>query len=179
MDSFMSQDAADEVAEFLASKIRQRVTDPATAEKLIPKHTFGTKRCPGEKNFYETFNRANVKLVDLRETPITKITPTGIETGGKLHELDVIIYATGFHSVTGELLRMDIRGQHGRSLQEHWVRRAKNQPGCSVLGLPKPLVHHGTAQSSDILQYPSMRRDLTSSGSSSASAICARTVSRP
>ena len=56
-DSFMSQDAADEVAEFLATKIRERVTDPEIAEKLIPKHTFGTKRCPGEKNYYETFNR--------------------------------------------------------------------------------------------------------------------------
>ena len=80
-DSFMSQEAAEEVAEFLAQKIRERVTDPVVAEKLIPKHTFGTKRCPGEKNYYETFNRANVSLVDLRETPITKITPTGIQTG--------------------------------------------------------------------------------------------------
>jgi hypothetical protein len=58
-------------------------------------------------------------LVDLREAPIKKIVPTGIETGNELHELDVIICATRFHSVTGQLLRMDIRGQHGRSLQEH------------------------------------------------------------
>ncbi|MGB6563858.1 MAG: NAD(P)/FAD-dependent oxidoreductase [Candidatus Binataceae bacterium] len=135
-DSFMSQDAADEVAEFLATKIRERVTDPETAEKLIPKHTFGTKRCPGEKNYYETFNRDNVRLVDLRETPIKKITLTGIETGNELHELDVIIYATGFHSVTGELLRMDIRGQHGRSLQEHWSDGPRTNLGVQFSGFP-------------------------------------------
>ena len=135
-DSFMSQDAADEVAEFLASKIRERVSDPEIAEKLIPKHTFGTKRCPGEKNYYETFNRNNVRLVDLRETPIKRITPTGIETGNKLHELDVIIYATGFHSVTGELLRMDIRGQRGRSLQEHWSDGPRTNLGVQFSGFP-------------------------------------------
>jgi len=135
-DSFMSQQAADEVAEFLANKIRERVTDPVTAEKLIPKHTFGTKRCPGEKNYYETFNRDNVGLVDLREMPITKITPIGIQTGNDLHELDVIIYATGFHSVTGELLRMDIRGQHGRTLQEHWADGPRTTLGVQFSGFP-------------------------------------------
>jgi len=135
-DSFRSQQAADEVAEFLATKIRERVTDPVMAEKLIPKHTFGTKRCPGEKNYYETFNRDNVGLVDLRETPITKITPTGIETGNDLQELDVIIYATGFHSVTGELLRMDIRGQHGRTLQEHWADGPRTNLGVQFSGFP-------------------------------------------
>lgn len=80
-DSFMSKQAADEVAEFLANKIRARVTDPVVAEKLIPKHTFGTKRCPGETNYYEAFNRAHVRLVNLRDTLITKITFRGIQTG--------------------------------------------------------------------------------------------------
>lgn len=136
-DSFTSREAADEVAEFLAAKIRERVKDPATAEKLIPKsHTFGTKRCPGERNYYEIFNRDNVALVDLRETPITKITPTGIETGNDAHDLDAIIYATGFHSVTGELLRMDIRGQQGRTLQEHWSDGPKTNLGVQFSGFP-------------------------------------------
>ena len=135
-DSFMSQEAADEVAEFLANKIRERVTDPVVAEKLTPKHTFGTKRCPGEKNYYEAFNRANVSLIDLRATPITKIIPTGIETGNKLHELDVIIYATGFHSLTGELMRMDIRGRHGRTLQEHWADGPRTTLGVQFSGFP-------------------------------------------
>jgi cation diffusion facilitator CzcD-associated flavoprotein CzcO len=135
-DSFMSQAAADEVAEFLAQKIRERVTNPATAEKLIPKHTFGTKRCPGEKNYYEAFNRSNVELIDLRETPIERITRAGIETTKNLHELDVIIYATGFHSLTGELLRMDIRGQEGRSLQEHWSDGPRTNLGVQFSGFP-------------------------------------------
>ena len=135
-DSFMSQAAADEVAEFLAAKIRERVTDPVMAEKLIPKHTFGTKRCPGEKNYYETFNRANVDLVDLRATPITKITPTGIATSDAVHALDIIIYATGFHSVTGELMRMDIRGQHGRTLHEHWSDGPRTNLGIQFSGFP-------------------------------------------
>jgi cation diffusion facilitator CzcD-associated flavoprotein CzcO len=136
-DSFTSHVVADEVAEFLAAKIRERVKDPATAEKLIPKsHTFGTKRCPGEKNYYETFNRDNVSLVDLRATPITQITPTGIETGSETHELDVIIYATGFHSITGELLRMDIRGERGVSLQEHWSDGPKTNLGIQFSGFP-------------------------------------------
>ena len=135
-DSFTSKEAADEVAEFLAEKIRERVTDPIIAEKLIPKHIFGTKRCPGEKNYYESFNRDNVGLVDLRETPITKITPDGIETGGDLHQLDIIIYATGFHSLTGELMRMDIRGQHGRSLQDHWSDGPRTNLGIQFSGFP-------------------------------------------
>jgi cation diffusion facilitator CzcD-associated flavoprotein CzcO len=135
-DSFMSQEAADEVAEFLAQKIRERVADPVTAEKLIPKHTFGTKRCPGEKNYYEAFNRDNVELVDLRSTPITRITPTGIETVNDLHELDVIIYATGFHSLTGELMRMDIRGRNGRTLQEHWADGPRTNLGVQFSGFP-------------------------------------------
>ncbi len=135
-DSFTSREAADEVAEFLAGKIRERVTDPDMAEKLIPKHTFGTKRCPGEKNYYETFNRDNVDLVDLRATPITRITPAGIETAADTHELDVIIYATGFHSITGELLRMDIRGENGHSLQEHWSDGPKTNLGVQFCGFP-------------------------------------------
>ena len=90
-------------------------------------------------------SRAMSELVDLRETPIRRITRSGIETGNELHELDVIIYATGFHSLTGELLRMDIRGQHDRSLQEHWAERAKNQPRRSVLGLPEPVGRDGSA----------------------------------
>jgi cation diffusion facilitator CzcD-associated flavoprotein CzcO len=135
-DSFMSQEAADEVAAFLAQKIRERVMNPEVAEKLIPKHTFGTKRCPGEKNYYEAFNLENVALIDLRETPIKRITPSGIETTRDAHELDVIIYATGFHSLTGELLRMDIRGEHGRSLHEHWSDGPRTNLGIQFSGFP-------------------------------------------
>ena len=136
-DSFTNREHADEVAEFMAEKIRQRVHDPVKAEKLIPKsHTFGTKRCPGEKNFYETFNLPHVDIVDLRETPITCITEKGIQVGDELHELDVIIYATGFHSVTGELMRIDIRGEGGESLQEHWSDGPRTNLGVQFSGFP-------------------------------------------
>ena len=177
-DSFMSQAAADEVAAFLANKIRERVADPALAEKLIPKHTFGTKRCPGEKNYYETFNRANVSLVDLRDTPITKITSTGVATGNEVHELDVIIYATGFHSVTGELLRMDIRGQHGRSLQEHWSDGPRTNLGPQVREARTCGPSWGCTTRRCFAISLAVPR-VTSSGSSIASAICASTGSRP
>ena len=135
-DSFVSKEAADEVAQFLADKIRERVDNPVVAEKLIPKHTFGTKRCPGEKNFYEIFNRDNVALIDLRHTPITQITPTGIATADTTHDLDAIIYATGFHSITGELLRMEIVGQNGRSLREHWADGPRTNLGVQFSGFP-------------------------------------------
>ena len=135
-DSFMSHDGAAEVAEFLAEKIRERVKDPVKADKLTPKHIFGTKRCPGEKNYYEVFNHDHVDVVDLRATPIERITADGIETSEGLHELDVIIYATGFHSLTGELLRMNIRGEGGRSLAEHWSDGPRTNLGIQFSGFP-------------------------------------------
>ncbi len=136
-ETFTSAEIAGEISEFLAEKIRERVTDPETAEKLIPKsHTFGTKRCPGERDYYEQFNRDNVSLIDLSATPITQITPTGIETGDEAHDLDVIIYATGFQALTGELMRIDIQGEGGLSLKEHWSDGPKTNLGVQFRGFP-------------------------------------------
>ncbi len=135
-DSFVSREAADEVGEFLSQKIRERVKDPETAEKLIPNHIFGTKRCPGEKDFYEAFNHEHVSIVDLRENPIARIDPAGVQTSEQLHELDVIIYATGFHSVTGELMRLDIRGEDGLTLREHWSDGPRTNLGVQFAGFP-------------------------------------------
>ena len=136
-ESFSSPEIAGEVSEFLAQKIRERVKDPEMAEKLIPKsHTFGTKRCPGERDYYEQFNRDNVSLVDLRDTPITRIARNGIAVGDELHELDIIIYATGFQALTGELMRMEIRGEGGRSLREHWSDGPKTNLGVQFSGFP-------------------------------------------
>jgi cyclohexanone monooxygenase len=107
------------------------------AEKLIPKHhTFGTKRPPGETNYYEAFNHSNVELFDLRHSPITRITPTGIQTSPGEHPLDVIVYATGFHTLAGELLRIDIRGDGGLSLQEKWSDDPKTNLGVQFSGFP-------------------------------------------
>ena len=140
-DLFTNREIADEVGQFLAEKVRARVVNAQTAEKLIPKdHLFGTKRPPGEKNYYEVFNLPHVELVDLRESPIVRVTPAGIETHGptanQLHELDVIIYATGFRSVTGELMRMDIVGENQQSLQEKWANGPKTNLGVQFAGFP-------------------------------------------
>ena len=179
-DSFTNREHADEVAEFMAEKIRQRVKDPVKAEKLIPKsHTFGTKRCPGEKNFYEIFNLPHVDIVDLRETPITRITPEGIQVGDELHELDVIIYATGFHSVTGELMRIDIRGEGGKSLQEHWSDGPRTNLGVQFSGIPPiygRLWGHITQRCSAI-SHDALK--IMWSGSPTVSGICAIKVLRP
>ena len=110
-----------EYSEFLRGKIRDRVKDPALADKLVPKdHLFQAKRVPLESGYYETFERENVLLVDVRETPIVCLTENGIRTTDREHEFDVIIYATGFDTATGAFKRLDIRGVQGRSLGDVW-----------------------------------------------------------
>ena len=141
-DFFTNREIAKDVSEFLAQKIRERIRDPKTADKLIPKdHLYGTKRPPGEGGYYEVFNQENVELVYLRETPIVRVTPKGIETRDesgnvRLHELDVIIYATGFRAVTGEIMRMDIIGERGQSLNEKWAEGPKTNLGVLSAGFP-------------------------------------------
>ena len=118
----MTDEAANEdYAEFVRNKIRARVNDPVTAEMLVPKdHPFGSKRIPLETNYYEVYNQDNVQLVDVKSTPITEVTATGVTVGDTHYPLDVIIYATGFDAITGELTLMDIRGEGGQSLKEKW-----------------------------------------------------------
>ena len=102
----------------MARKIRQRVKDQAVAEKLIPKnHGFGTRRVPLETRYYEVYNQPNVELVDIKETPIERITPTGIKTSDAEYEFDIIIYATGFDAITGSFDRIDIRGVDGAAAE--------------------------------------------------------------
>ena len=141
-DAFTDRAIAEDVSAFLAEKIRQRVRDPQLAAKLIPTdHLYGTKRPPGEKDYYEIFNLDHVEHVDLRDTPIEHVTTKGIETqlhGGssRLHELDVIVYATGFRAMTGELLRMNIVGENGLSLEEKWECGPKTHLGVQFAGFP-------------------------------------------
>ena len=120
----MTDEAANEdYAEFVRNKIRARVNDPVIAEMLVPKdHPFGSKRIPLETNYYEVYNQDNVQLVDVKSTPITEVTATGVTVGDTHYPLDVIIYATGFDAITGELTRMDIRGEGGQSLKAKWDR---------------------------------------------------------
>jgi len=137
IDVFTNTDAAEVVSEFVREKIRERVQDPATAEKLTPRdHPFGTKRVPLESGYYEAFNRPNVDLVDLKQEPIERITATGIETSKTSYAFDTIIYATGFDTVTGSFMRMDILGRDGVSLREKWSQGPQTLFGIQVAGFP-------------------------------------------
>jgi cation diffusion facilitator CzcD-associated flavoprotein CzcO len=118
-------------------KIRQRVKDPKVAEKLIPtNHGFGTRRVPLESGYYEVFNQPNVRLVDIRETPIERITPAGVKTSDVEYEADMIIYATGFDAITGAFDRIDVRGVGGRRLRDKWADGPRTYLGLQIEGFP-------------------------------------------
>lgn len=137
-DLLLNKESNAYLADFVADKIRQRVDDPDVAEKLIPRdHPFGAKRVPMETNYYEAFNKPNVELADIREAPIRRITPSGIDTAdGRHFDLDVIIYATGFDGVTGSLDRIDIRGKGNVSLKEVWEDGPVTYLGLQIAGFP-------------------------------------------
>jgi cation diffusion facilitator CzcD-associated flavoprotein CzcO len=132
------------VSDFVAGKIRERVKDPKTAEKLIPKnHGFGTRRVPLETRYYEVYNQPNVTLVDIKETPIERITPAGIKTSAAEYEFDIIIYATGFDAITGAFDRIDIRGVDGVLLKDKWNDGPQTFLGILVDGFPNLLMVMG------------------------------------
>jgi cation diffusion facilitator CzcD-associated flavoprotein CzcO len=125
------------ISEFVARKIRQRVKDPEVAEKLIPRnHGFGTRRLPLETFYYEVYNRGNVDLVDIAETPIERITPSGIKTADREYQFDIIIYATGFDAITGSFDRIDLRGVDGVRLKDRWKNGPETFLGVMVDGFP-------------------------------------------
>jgi cation diffusion facilitator CzcD-associated flavoprotein CzcO len=135
------------ISDFVARKIRQRVTDPVVAERLIPKnHGFGTRRVPLETNYYEVYNQPNVKLVDIKEAPIARITPAGIETSDAAYEFDVIIYATGFDAITGSFDRIDLRGTDGLRLKDKWQGGPQTFLGVLVEGFPNMMMLVGPHQ---------------------------------
>ncbi len=136
-DIMTNRDANEDFAEFVRNKIRARVHDKVLVEKLVPKdHPFGSKRIPLESGYFEVYNRDNVSLVDLRATPIERITATGIKTADAEYAFDVIIYATGFDAVTGPLTRLDIRGIGGKPIKEHWRNGFRSFLGIQTAGFP-------------------------------------------
>ena len=136
-DLLLDEAANAEWCEFIAAKVRSIVEDPETAEKLIPKdHRFAEKRPPFVTGYYEAYNKPNVKLVDLGQTPIVRMTPTGIETADGLHELDIVVWATGFDFGTGALTRMGIRGRNGLALDDYWADGPKTFLGVQSAGFP-------------------------------------------
>ena len=136
-DLITSKEANDFAVEFVHKKIRERVDDPEVAELLCPKdHPFGTKRLCVDTDYYETYNRDNVSLVDVKAAPIEEITPQGLRAGGKEYALDAIVFATGFDAMTGTLLNIDIRGRDGVAFKEKWSDGPRTYLGLAVAGFP-------------------------------------------
>ena len=133
-DLLTRQEANDTAAEFFRAKIRAIVRDPAVAEALAPKdYPLGTKRICVDTDYYDTFNRDNVTLVDLRSEPLEAITPQGVRTRATEYEFDSIVFATGFDAMTGALLNIDIRGRGGSTLRQKWADGPR-----TYLGSPSP-----------------------------------------
>jgi len=146
----LTDEKANEAAqEFIRNRIREIVKDEQTKEDLLPNsHPYGTKRPCLDTNYYETFNRDNVSLVNLRRTPIDTITEKGIKTSDTEREFDAIIFATGFDAMTGPLLRVDIRGSQGKRLEEVWADGPQSYLGLTVHGFPNMFTINGPSSPS-------------------------------
>ncbi|MCG8350910.1 MAG: cyclohexanone monooxygenase, partial [Chloroflexales bacterium] len=151
----IDKEANDTVSEFVRNEIRKIVRHPEVAELLAPKdHPFFTKRPPLEHGYYEAFNRDNVTLIDLRDSPIEALTPKGIHTRGSEYAVDSIIFATGFDAMTGTLFAIDIRGHNGVALKEKWADGPRAYLGIATHGFPNMFIITGP-------QSPSVLTNMT------------------
>ncbi len=142
-------------AEFVRDKIRSVVHDPVTANKLVPQgYPIGTKRLPLDANYFETFNRPNVALVDVRETPIERVVATGIRTSAQTVELDAIVFATGFDAMTGPLNRLGIRGRANTPLAAKWSAGPQTYLGVCTRGFPNLFMVTGPGSPSVLGNMP-------------------------
>jgi len=154
-DVLVDERANATLSEFAAEKIRERIDDSAVAEKLIPtNHGFGTRRVPMETNYYEVYNEPTTTLVDLRDTPIERITETGVATSADHYELDVIIYATGFDAVTGAFDRIDFTGIGGVKLRDKWRNGPLTYLGMQIAGFPNLFTLVGPHNASTFCNMP-------------------------
>ena len=154
-DLMTDRAANDTAADFIRNKIRQIVKDPETCRKLLPHdHPFGAKRGLLDTGYYATYNRDNVHLVDLRQTPIRRITPTGIRTSERDFQLDVIVFATGFDAMTGTFFKIDIRGRNGLALRRKWSEGPKTYLGLQVAGFPNMFMITGPGSPSVLSNMP-------------------------
>ncbi len=136
-DLLLDEAANAEWCEFVSEKIRDIVKDPETADRLIPKdHRFGEKRPPFVNGYFEAYNYSNIDLVSLLDTPIVRMTESGIETTEGVREFDIVVWATGFDFGTGALSRMGIRGRHGLALVDHWAEGPKTFLGVQTTDFP-------------------------------------------
>ena len=154
-DILTDRRANDTAAEFIRSKIREIVKDPETVEKLLPTdHPWGSKRALIDTDYFETYNRDNVELVDIRHSPIQEIPPQGIRTEDEEFEFDMIVFATGFDAMTGTLFKMDIRGRNDLALKDKWSEGPKTYLGLQVAGFPNMFMITGPGSPSVLSNMP-------------------------
>jgi cyclohexanone monooxygenase len=140
----LDKTANDTAADFVRGKIAEIVKDPATAKLLQPKdHPIGSKRICVDTDYYATFNRPNVTLVDIKSSPIEAILPNAVRTGGKDHEIDALVLATGFDAMTGSVAKIDIRGRDGQTLNGKWAEGPKTYLGLMSVGFPNLFIITG------------------------------------
>jgi cation diffusion facilitator CzcD-associated flavoprotein CzcO len=142
-DMFVSQQANDLASAYLARRIRERVNDPAVADKLIPDHGYGMKRPPLENQYYEAYNQPNIELISLKDEPIECFTESGLRTSKREYEFDMIVIATGFDAVTGALLRMGVVGEGGAKLEDAWSAGPRTYLGMLIDGFPNLFILGG------------------------------------
>ena len=136
-DVFLKIESNDEAAGFVREKIRSLVGDPTVAAKLMPHdHPIGTKRICVDTDYYATFNRPNVSLVDVRQEPIEAVTPDGIRTAARDYPLDSIVFATGYDAVTGAVMRIAVTGRDGATIRDSWASGPTSYLGLMVAGFP-------------------------------------------
>lgn len=148
-DLMLDQASNDTIADFVRAKIRSTVHDPEVAESLCPKdHPLGTKRICVDTGYFETYNRDNVRLVDLKKTPITRVTADGVHTGDTFHEIDALVCATGYDALTGAVLNIDIRGRDGQTLARNWADGPRTLFGLMTSGFPNMFIITGAGSPS-------------------------------
>jgi len=154
-DLIFNKESNDTAADYVRAKIRETVHDPATAEMLSPRdYPIGTKRPPIDTGYFETFNRDNVSLIDIRASPIDGITTNGIRTSDAEYELDAIVFATGFDAMTGSLFKLGIRGKGGVTLKEKWADGPHTYLGVATAGFPNLFIITGPGSPSVLSNMP-------------------------
>jgi cation diffusion facilitator CzcD-associated flavoprotein CzcO len=154
-DMMIDKRANDTATDFVKRKIRSIVKDPKTAAILSDiDHPYAAKRPPIDTNYFETYNRPNVTLVDLRKAPIDRISRAGICTTEAEYPVDIIVFATGFDAMTGPMLRMDIRGRGGVALKDVWEAGPRNYLGLQVVGFPNLFTITGPGSPSVLCNMP-------------------------
>lgn len=150
-DLLFSEDANRTASDFVRRKIRELVDDEAVAELLTPDFPLGCRRMCVDTDYYPTYNRDNVTLVDISREPIGRIVPEGVRVGGTVHAVDAIVFATGYDAITGALLAIDLRGRGGLPLRDKWADGPRAYLGLATQGFPNLFMVNGPGSPSVLI----------------------------